>query len=657
MHGRLRLFLVSLAGLITVGLPAMPVSAPAQFAPCRGEPDARCGRVPVPLDRSGTVPGTIGLGFVHVRAEGRSAGAVLALAGGPGEAALPLISSFRQELAPALGDHDLIVFDQRGTGSSGLLRCRGVERTPIGALGPALRSCADSLGPRRAFYGTADSVEDIEAVRHALGVERIALYGTSYGAKVALAYAQRYPLRVERLLLDSAVPVDGPDPFTRETFRALPRVLNAICRDESCRGITADPVADLAMLVERMQAAPLRGYVVDANSRRRARRLGRLRLLQILLDGDLEPSFRAEFPGAVRSALEGDTAPVLRLSRRAAGFENARIEPAQFSVPTFLATACSEGPLPWVPAASFSERWGKALAAASSIPDADFYPFDRAAGRASALLRLCAHWPSTGRTAAIPAQQMPDVPALLLSGESDLRTPSEEAAEIAARLPRASHVVVPRIGHSVLTNDFSGCATYALRLFFAQRSASARCPSRIQLPQDFFSFLDELFATARSVPTPVAPLSLDQVSEAPGLGGRAARTVTAARLTLADAIMQRIYALGSGVLRIGGLRAGRMSAGGRLDRYSYIAGVELSGVASGRARQRVRVTGQAALRGALVFDAERHLVTGRLGGRRIRAPLASTPLETEVRKLFRQTRRLQPRPGGGRSSARPPAGS
>jgi hypothetical protein len=89
-----------------------------------------------------------------------------------------------------------------------------------------------------------------------------------------------------------------------------------------------------------------------------------------------------------------------------------------------------------------------------------------------------------------------------------------------------------------------------------------------------------------------------------------------------------------------------MSAAGRLDRYSYIPGVELSGVASGRARQRVRVTGRAALRGALLFDATRHTVTGRLGDRQIRARLAPTPLETEVRKLFRRTRRLQPRRHG-----------
>jgi pimeloyl-ACP methyl ester carboxylesterase len=178
-------------GLASVALLAVVPAALAELGRCRGEPDSRCGRVTVPLDRSGSVPGTIVLGVVQVRAESSSEGAVMALAGGPGEAALALLSNFRQELAPALGDHDLIVFDQRGTGSSGLLRCPSLERAPIGALGPALRSCAGALGPGRAFYTTTDSVEDMEAVRQALGPERVALYATSYGAKVALSYARR----------------------------------------------------------------------------------------------------------------------------------------------------------------------------------------------------------------------------------------------------------------------------------------------------------------------------------------------------------------------------------------------------------------------------------------------------------------------------------
>jgi pimeloyl-ACP methyl ester carboxylesterase len=46
----------------------------------------------------------------------------------------------------------------------------------------------------------------MEAVRHALGVDRIALFGLSYGTKQALAYARAHPKNVDRMLLDSVCP-------------------------------------------------------------------------------------------------------------------------------------------------------------------------------------------------------------------------------------------------------------------------------------------------------------------------------------------------------------------------------------------------------------------------------------------------------------------
>jgi hypothetical protein len=55
--------------------------------------------------------------------------------------------------------------------------------------------CAERLGARRGFHRTVDIVEDLEAVREALGVERISLIGVSYGTLVAQSYAARYPAR------------------------------------------------------------------------------------------------------------------------------------------------------------------------------------------------------------------------------------------------------------------------------------------------------------------------------------------------------------------------------------------------------------------------------------------------------------------------------
>src|SRR5215207_4786137 len=129
-----------------------------------------CGRVTVPLDRSGAVPGAIALRVKALPpATGGTAGApVMAIAGGPGQAAVPLLDAFSSALRPLLRTRELILFDQRGTGGSGRLRCAALTTAGRGSLASAIGRCATELGARRSAYTTAASVEDVEAVRSAL---------------------------------------------------------------------------------------------------------------------------------------------------------------------------------------------------------------------------------------------------------------------------------------------------------------------------------------------------------------------------------------------------------------------------------------------------------------------------------------------------------
>src|SRR5438067_181823 len=117
--------------------------------------------------------------------------------------------------------------------------------------------CANRLGARRDYYLSDDSVADIDALREALGIPKWSVYGVSYGTKVATLYAQRYPDRVERLVLDSIVEPGGPDPLYGPTFQAIPRVLRGICVHGLCRPVTHDVIADTARLVQRLARGPL----------------------------------------------------------------------------------------------------------------------------------------------------------------------------------------------------------------------------------------------------------------------------------------------------------------------------------------------------------------------------------------------------------------
>jgi hypothetical protein len=78
------------------------------------------------------------------------------------------------------------------------------------------------------------------------------------------------------------------------------------------------------------------------------------------------------------------------------------------------------------------------------------------------------------------AGSLAPVPTLILSGGFDLRTPREDAAGVAARIPGAQLVAVPFTGHSVVTSDLTDCTKNAIAAFFAGQPA-AQCPATQQV--------------------------------------------------------------------------------------------------------------------------------------------------------------------------------
>ena len=217
----------------------------------------------------------------------------------------------------------------------------------------AAERCAQRLGDRRGLYTTSDSVDDMEAVRKAIGVDKIAIYGASYGTKVALAYAARYPEHVERLILDSVVTLEGPDPLYRDTFAAMPRVMRASCGGRC--DWTADAGEDLAALGDQLASGPARGTLVDRRGRARPQSIGLSRLFFLMLGGDFAPRLRAALPAAVYNARRGDPAELLRLAALAETGASPS-NPRDFAAAIFTATICEEAPLPWQRGAPFDDR-------------------------------------------------------------------------------------------------------------------------------------------------------------------------------------------------------------------------------------------------------------------------------------------------------------
>jgi hypothetical protein len=341
--------------------------------------------------------------------------------------------------------------------------------------------------------------------------------------------------------------------------------------------------------------------------------------------GDLNPALRALTPGAVRSAIDGAPDPLLRLFFVAVGVAPSTPKPPsppEESVDSgvFLDTTCEEAPFPWQRANSASARRREALAVLHAFPKSAFYPFDSSIAWNASVIPVCLHWPDASASPP-PASALPDVPALILSGAQDLRTPTSNARQLGAELPRSQLLVVPRAGHSVIGSDFSGCAHAAVLAFFSAEPVQPCAVSRNPFP-----------------PAPSPPRKLADVPAFPGIRGRAGRTITAVLDTLLDfdheldaATLQR----GGGLLpvgsRFGGLHGGFLtltSAGYRLVRFAAIPGVKLSGSFKFKHGKELTSTlviaGKTAAHGVLRINSKR--VSGRLEGIRFDVARAKAKL-------------------------------
>ncbi len=225
-------------GLCCAGSPPSSAASSAlDFTPCAGQPGFSCAHLAVPLERSGAVSGSIALS-VERRLAGAapSTSAVVALAGGPGQAGDPV-----REVDGGIGRAGP---RGRATCSSSTsaapaplipLSCPALEGFGSGPISNIFSQCAQELGTARGAFTTQESVADIEALRDAGGYEKLVLYGTSYGTKVALEYAERYPQNVEALVLDSAAAARRAGTASRPHLPGDPRHAARTLRERRLR--------------------------------------------------------------------------------------------------------------------------------------------------------------------------------------------------------------------------------------------------------------------------------------------------------------------------------------------------------------------------------------------------------------------------------------
>jgi pimeloyl-ACP methyl ester carboxylesterase len=438
-----------LTGLLlsTLAITGMAGSARADDppAPCRlrgVEHGALCGSVNRALDPARPQGPRIDVHYAVLPALSRNKkpDPLFFFAGGPGQSAIELAPSAAAMLARFSNRRDIVLIDQRGTGRSAPLACEDddprrplAEQFDLTRQRTRLLACLERLqalphGDLR-FFTTAIAMTDADAVRAALGAERINAVGGSYGTRAVLEYQRQFPQRVRRAVLDGVAPPDMalPAAFSRDNQAALDALLAACTADRHC----AAREPQLATRWLALLGSLPRSVTVTHPSTGRAETLDMTRdvLLGLVRAPLYAPALAAGLPRALGEATRGRFEPLIALAQGLGGGRRGQ----QLAAGMHFAVVCAEDA-------------PRLATAAAEAPGADFGD-----SFASLYRDLCPRLPRAEVPAAFYRVVAATSPTLVLSGGIDPATPPRHGERIAQALgPQARHVVVPQAGHGVM---------------------------------------------------------------------------------------------------------------------------------------------------------------------------------------------------------------
>jgi pimeloyl-ACP methyl ester carboxylesterase len=472
---------------------AGPTPAPAAsiaWTPCAGDdmPDPEslgstqweCATLTTAMDPFGDAGGdargeaggeagdaTIDLALTRHPATGDRVGTIVLNPGGPGGSGLDAAWGLRPLLPVALlRSFDIVAWDPRGVGrSTPAIACApGADQSDIDFI----EECAARTGDLSAYLSAPYSVADMEAIRIALGEDRLDYLGYSYGTLLGAGYAAQYPSTVGSFVLDGATDplvgsgegpfIDGFATFADDGFPAARARFVELCdASYACLG-TADTESVLDELHTSIDSLPTDDAVngpaqVDAVA------------FEGLLNSALTSAAGWEFVAtALGDALNGDASAAAAMIA---------------GVPELDAQTDSDG----------SNDLGAIGAANSMIYCADFADLISESPFCDAL-------PDNARRLS-PVESV-DVaqPVLVIGTDFDPLTPGKHAPDFAAALGDATHLVWEGVGHTVFPG-WTNCIDDEVTAQFLGKTIASdgtRCAfldgaiDDVQIADDLFGF-------------------------------------------------------------------------------------------------------------------------------------------------------------------------
>jgi pimeloyl-ACP methyl ester carboxylesterase len=579
--------------------------------PCpKLQPDARCGYVDVPLDRSRPSSQTIPIGFVllpRTRPATPAAEPIFVVFGGPGDAASANTDAVLRNFGALRDRHDIVVIDYRGEGRSDAIDCTPLQHLSTNSMSAVIRAvgaCGRQLGAGSDRYGAADIADDIDAVRAALGYDTIDLYGVSYGTVHAQAYLLRHRDHVRALIFNGAIdPLLGPAQsweIGASNAKAIAGDVAIVCsRSPSCSRANPDPAKTFAALDRRLRHHPVSGVARDVTGVIHHVHVDEDALVRIA--GNTDPIYvnDGEFVPAAAALRRGDTAPLLRIAANNPGplFGDGG-DPAVGSTGLNAAAQCTDLAVPWDLSASFGRRRAQFEAAIHRISFGPFSP-DAFANNAG-FSNYCLQWPAPNNLAPpfTPQTRYPDVPVLIIAATLDVSTTLQQNESVARRFPHAQLVVLRNGGHP--PGVFAACVPdIYVRFIRTLRAGDTSCIHRDDPDRPAVGVFARRIADA--------PAATPKRGDRSGVAER--RLATIVWLTVEDALRESFrfpdMSHATGV----GLRGGRFAETFNFDTN-----------AQHLALHGLRFSEDAAVDGRVKVDAAKGILTGRLS---VRAPNAA----------------------------------
>jgi len=404
--------------------------------------EGELGRLTVKENRVKPQSNLIELAFVRLKSTAAQPGhPVVYLDGGPGSSAINIARApeYLKVFLKLREVGDVILLDQRGVGRSR----PNLTRISVESLPPdvflseeiALRVFKEranvaaeyfrSQGVDLQAYNTAESANDVEDLRRALGAEKLNLVGYSYGTHLGLATIRQHGAHLNRVAL---VGTEGPDHTRKlpgDSQRSIERLSKLVAQDQTVGSKVPDFAAMLKLALDRLEKEPVTVRITDRQKRPVDVKIGKFGL-QLLITRDLgDTNDLPYFPAFLYTIDHGDYSMLSRLAER-------RFNEYGAGMPIMtLVMDASSGATRERDARIAREARTALLGAVMNFP---FPAIGEVFG-----------YPDLGDKFRSPIRT--DVPTLFISGSLDNNTPPFQADEVRRRFKQSAHIVVENAGH------------------------------------------------------------------------------------------------------------------------------------------------------------------------------------------------------------------